>query len=173
MSADGLPRVDPLLPADAATRAVRRAFQTPVLGHVLVYAAPYVDRPLHAVTRGRLGRWVPMPFASMTTTGAKSGLARNSAVLYFHDRDDVILIASNYGRRRHPAWYHNLKAHPEATLARGTGAGAYHASEVTDAGERERLFALCKIVYPGFALYRVRTAKIGRRIPVMRLRPAS
>ncbi|MDE3134105.1 MAG: nitroreductase family deazaflavin-dependent oxidoreductase [Acidobacteriota bacterium] len=173
MSVDGIPRVEPLLPADAATRAVRRAFATPVLGRLLVYAAPYVDRLLHALARGRFGRWLPLPFASMTTTGAKSGLPRASAVLYFHDGDDVILIASNYGRPRHPAWYYNLRAHPHATLARGPGAGAYHASEVTDAGERERLFALCKIIYPGFAVYRVRTARIGRRIPVMRLRPSS
>jgi deazaflavin-dependent oxidoreductase (nitroreductase family) len=172
MSLDAIPRVEPLLPADAATRAVRRAFETPVVRQLLVYAAPYIDRPLHALTRGRFGRWVPMPFASMTTTGARSGLPRHSAVLYFHDGDDVILVASNYGRPRHPAWYHNLKAHPDATLACGKDARAYHASEVTDDDERERLFALCTIVYPGFALYRVRTAKIGRRIPVIRLRPA-
>lgn len=173
MNADGIRRVDPLLPADAATRAFRRAFETPVLGRLLVSAAPYVDRLLHALTRGRAGRWLPMPFASMTTTGAKSGLSRNSTVLYFHDGEDVILIASNYGRPRHPAWYYNLKAHPDATLARGSGAGAYRASEVSDDAERQRLFALCKIIYPGFAVYRVRTARIGRSIPVMRLRPLS
>ena len=60
-----------------------------------------------------------MPFASMTTTGAKSGEPRTAAVIYFHDGDDVILIASNYGGTRHPAWYHNLKANPTAILQRG------------------------------------------------------
>ena len=63
-----------------------------------------------------------MPFASMTTTGARSRTtARSTAVIYFNDGDDVILIASNYGGTKHPAWYHNLKAHPRATLRRGGG----------------------------------------------------
>jgi deazaflavin-dependent oxidoreductase (nitroreductase family) len=171
MSTEAIRRVDPLGRADPATRTVRRAFDMPAIGSLLIYAAPYVDRQLHGMTRGRLGRWMPMPFASMTTTGASSGLPRTSAVLYFHDGDDVILVASNYGRPRQPAWYHNLKAHPDAALARGTGSGTYTAFEVTDDVERERLFELCTRVYPGFAVYRVRTAKIGRRIPVMRLRP--
>jgi deazaflavin-dependent oxidoreductase (nitroreductase family) len=138
----------------------------------MVYLAPYVDRPLHGLTRGRFARWVPMPFASITTTGAKSGQSRLSAVLYFHDGDDVVLVASNYGRPRHPAWYHNLSAHPRAVLARGADSGTYTASEVTDEAERERLFGLCTRVYPGFATYRARTNRIGRRIPIMRLHPA-
>jgi hypothetical protein len=46
------------------------------------------------------------------------------------------------------------------------------AEEVTDDAERERLFALGQHVYPGFAQYRVRTAAVGRRIPIMRLRTA-
>ena len=142
-----------------------------MLGGLLVAAAPYVDRPLHRLTRGRFAPWVPMPFASLTTVGAKSGESRTAAVLYFHDADDVILVASNYGRDRHPAWYHNLKAHPTATLARGADSGVYDASEVTDESQRESLFELCGRVYPGFASYRVRTAATSRRIPIMRLRP--
>lgn len=173
MSPEGIPAVDPLLPADLTTGLVRRAFALPLIGRMLAYIAPYIDRPLHGLTRGRFASWVPMPFASMTTTGARSGQQRLSAVLYFHDGSDVILIASNYGRPRHPAWYHNLKARPNAVLARGTGSGAYTASEVTDNSERERLFGLCNRVYPGFASYRVRTDRIGRRIPIMRLRPDS
>ncbi len=66
-----------------------------------------------------------MPFVSMTTTGAKSGEPRTAAVLYFNDGDDVILIASNYGGTRHPAWYHNLKANPTAELRRGDRSGTY------------------------------------------------
>lgn len=170
-SADGVPRVDPLAPAALATRLVRRVFEIPLVGRLFVYVAPYIDRPLHALTRGRFAPWVPMPFASVTTTGARSGQSRLSAVLYFHDGDDLILVASNYGRPRHPAWYHNLKVHPNATLARGTDSGVYTAHEVTDDSEREHLFGLCTRVYPGFATYRVRTDRIGRRIPIMRLRP--
>ena len=110
-----------------------------------------------------------MPFASMTTTGARSGEARTAAVIYFNDGDDVILIASNYGGTRHPAWYHNLRANPTARLQRGGRAATYTAAEVTDEGEREHLFVLGDRVYPGYAQYRVRTAAMGRRIPIMRL----
>jgi deazaflavin-dependent oxidoreductase (nitroreductase family) len=106
----------------------------------------------------------------MTTTGARSGLQRTSTVLYFNDGPDLIVIASNWGGERHPAWYHNVKANPSAVLAVGSCSATYSASEVTDAHERERLFALADSVYRGYADYRERTAKTGRQIPLMRLR---
>ena len=154
------------------TRLVRRAFELPLLGRFLIWIAADVDPLLHSLTRGRFGLRIPMPFASLTTTGAKTGQPRTNAVLYFHDGDDVILVASNYGTARHPGWYHNLKANPQALLERGGRAGRYTASELTDERERERMFTLVNVIYPGFARYRVQTAAIGRRIPIMRLRPA-
>jgi deazaflavin-dependent oxidoreductase (nitroreductase family) len=168
----GIPRVDPLVPANAATRLFRRAFDIKPIGRFLIWVAADLDAVLHWWTRGRLGHLVPMPFVSMATTGARSGQPRTTAVIYFNDGDDVILIASNYGGLRHPSWYHNLKAHPDTVLQRAGRCGRYFAEEVTDEAERERLFALGHGVYSGFAQYRVRTAEIGRRIPIMRLRPA-
>ena len=170
MSRDGLPRVDPLIPGNLATRWLRRAFDIGPVGTFLIGVAADLDPLLHGWTRGRFGQLVPMPFASMTTTGARSGAARTAAVIYFHDGDDVILIASNYGGARHPAWYHNLKANPAAVLQRGGHSGAYVADEVTDEAERERLFALGERIYPGYSQYRARTTAVGRRIPIMRLR---
>jgi deazaflavin-dependent oxidoreductase (nitroreductase family) len=154
-------------------RLVRRAFDVKPVGQLLINGAPSLDPLTHRWTRGRFGQLVPLPFASMTVTGAKSGEPRTTAVLYFHDGDDVILIASNYGRTRHPAWYHNLKANPTAVLQRGSRRGTYAAAEVSEEAERERLFSLADRVYPGYAQYRVRTAAVGRRIPIMRLRPSS
>jgi deazaflavin-dependent oxidoreductase (nitroreductase family) len=173
MTADGIPRVDPLAPANLATRLLRRAFDIKPVGRFLIWIAADLDPLMHGWTRGRFGHLVPMPFASMTTIGAKSGLPRTTAVIYFNDGADLILIASNYGGTTHPSWYHNLKAHPDATLQRGGRSGNYVAAEVTDEAERERLFALGHRVYSGFAQYRVRTAAIDRRIPIMRLGPAS
>lgn len=169
---EGIPRVDPLVPANAATRWLRRAFDIRPIGRFLIRTASDLDPFLHWWTRGRLGHLVPMPFASMTTTGARSGEPRTTAVIYFNDGDDVILIASNYGGTRHPSWYHNLRAHPDAVLQRGRSSGRYVAEEVVDEAECERLFGLGHRVYSGFAEYRVRTTGIGRRIPVMRLRQA-
>jgi deazaflavin-dependent oxidoreductase (nitroreductase family) len=172
MPADGIQRVNPLVPANRASKWMRRAFEIGPVGRVLIRFAADLDPVLHAWTRSRFGGLVPMPFASVTTTGAKSGQPRTSAVLYFNDGDDVILIASNYGGTRHPAWYHNLKAHPQAQLRRGRRTGRYLADEEMDEAERERLFTLSHQIYSGYAQYRVRTAAIGRRIPIMRLRPA-
>lgn len=172
MPAEGIPRVDPLVPASLPTRLLRRAFDIRPVGRLLMAVAADLDPLLHGWTRGRFGRLLPMPFASMTTTGAKSGLPRTAAVLYFNDGDDIILIASNYGGIRHPAWYHNLRANPSTHLERGGRTGDYVAEEVTDEAERERLFALSHRIYSGYEQYRVRTAQMGRRIPIMRLRPA-
>ena len=43
-------------------------------------------------------------------------MQRTVPLVYFTDGDRVILMASNYGGTRHPAWYHNIKATPEVTL---------------------------------------------------------
>jgi len=170
MSAEGIPPNDPSAPGDIGTRVWRLTFAIRPLGNFLIWVARYIDPLLHALTRGPLGGWTPFPFVSMTTTGAKSGQPRTSAVIYFSDADDLILVASNYGGTRHPAWYHNLKANPRAQLVRGRRSGTYTASEVTDEAERQRLFALADRVYRGYAGYRERTDTIGRRIPIMRLR---
>ncbi len=86
---------------------------------------------------------------------------------YFHDGPDVILIASNYGRRRHPSWYFNLTVHPECEF----GDEPFTATEVTDPDEYARLFALAEKVYPGYDDYREKTSVTGRQIPIMRLTP--
>jgi deazaflavin-dependent oxidoreductase (nitroreductase family) len=172
MTSEGIGRVDTLTPVNGAARMLRRAFDVEPIGRFLIWVAADLDPFPHGWTRGRFGRLVPVPFASMTTTAARSGQPRTAAVTYFNDGDDVILIASNYGGTRHPAWYHDLKAHPDARLGRGGRAGSYVAEEVTDEAEREHLFARGHHVYAGVAQYRVRTAQFGRRIPIMRLRPA-
>ncbi|MEZ5193347.1 MAG: nitroreductase/quinone reductase family protein [Nocardioides sp.] len=114
-----------------------------------------------------LGLVGPLPTATLATTGARSGLRRRETpVVYFHDGDDVILVASSFGRDRHPGWYHNA-LHPDVQL----NGLPFRAAEVTDESEYERLYGLATRVYGGYADYRVRTATAGRRIPVLRLTP--
>jgi deazaflavin-dependent oxidoreductase (nitroreductase family) len=99
------------------------------------------------------------------TTGAKSGQPREVQLTYFHDGPDPILIASNYGGPKHPQWYHNLKAHPECRF----GDEDFNATAVTDPGEYARLYGLAEQVYGGYTDYRLKTAPIGREIPMFRL----
>lgn len=128
----------------------------------------HVDPWLYRTTGGRyprvLGGTVTAPLAS---TGAKSGRPRVCQLAYFHDGPDVIVLASNSAKPTNPGWYHNLKNNPDCAL----GDEEFRATEVTDADEYTRLYALAERVYAGYGDYRVQAAKAGRRIPILRLTP--
>ena len=85
--------------------------------------APRIDPPLLRLTGGRVSSVYPVPVMLLTTTGAKSGKARTLPLLYVIDGDRLMLIASNYGKKSHPAWYRNLRANlrsrcsPASTVA--------------------------------------------------------
>ena len=68
------------------------------------------------LTRGRVGMGIGVPTALLETRGARSGAPRRNAVIYFHDGDRVTIVASKLGLPQHPAWFHNLRAHPEVTF---------------------------------------------------------
>ena len=129
---------------------------------------PRIDPWLYRATGGRypaiLGAVASAP---LMTTGAKSGQPREVQLTYFHDGPDPILIASYGGGPKHPNWYYNLKAHPECQL----GDERFVATEVTDPDEYARLYGLAEQVFAGYGDYRVKTAAIGRQIPLFRLRP--
>ena len=104
----------------------------------------------------------------LTTTGAKSGKRGTSPVMYMEDGDRYIVIASNGGADQHPAWYHNLRATPQATAEIGTETFEVKA-DFMEGEERDRLYARVVEIAPGFAEYE---AKTTRRIPVVALHRA-
>lgn len=116
------------------------------------------------LSRGRVSTIVFTPVALLTTTGARSGLARTTPLLYFTDRDRVVLMASNYGGSKHPAWYHNVRSNPEVTLLAGGHVGRYRGRETTGE-ERERLLGLAQKLTRGYTQYEGTTE--GREIPVL------
>jgi deazaflavin-dependent oxidoreductase (nitroreductase family) len=172
MSATGIPNFDPDAPKGLLARGMDRFIRSKAGRLLAMKVATRVDPVLLRISHGRIGMGLTLPSANLTTRGAKSGLPRTVAVLYFSDGPDVILIASSFGREKHPAWYHNLKANPQAVLERSGATGRYEAEEVHDEAERERLFAQADKVYSGYADYREMTAAVGRRIPIMRLKLA-
>ena len=103
----------------------------------------------------------------LTTTGARSGEERTTPLMFHRDGDRLILVASKNGAPDHPAWYHNLKANPRASVQIGTDTGiatlAVSAHEA-EGEERERIWADRVAMAPGFGEYQKRTS---RRIPVM------
>ncbi len=66
-----------------------------------------------------IGPFVNRPVLLLTTTGAKSGQPRTTPLVYTTDGDRIVVIASKGGAPSHPAWYHNLVAHPEVTVEVG------------------------------------------------------
>ena len=127
-----------------------------------------IDPALIRLTGGRLSSVAPFPALLLTHTGAKTGVTRTTTVVYFTDADRVIVVASNFGAVHRPAWYYNIKAHPEVTLSgRGFG-GSFHAEELLGA-ERDRLFQLATGASSPYDHYQ-RTA--GKPVPVIAFHPS-
>jgi deazaflavin-dependent oxidoreductase (nitroreductase family) len=129
--------------------------------------SPPLDRALLRLTRGRFSMAGSAPILLLNTTGARSGQPRSTPLLYLADGERFVLIASKGGAPRHPAWYHNLRAKPEATLLVAGREVLCSAHEAQDE-ERERLWKLATDYNPGYDTYQDRA---NRRIPVMVLTP--
>jgi deazaflavin-dependent oxidoreductase (nitroreductase family) len=148
-------------------RALETFGRSPAGNWYLRRIAPRIDPPLLRLTGGRVSSVYPTPIMLLTTTGAKSGLPRTLPLLYVTDGEQVILMASNYGKTSHPAWFRNLTANPKVEVLAGKRSGTYAASEITDAGERARAWELALNQYAGYGDYEVRAG--DRTIPLVRL----
>lgn len=130
-----------------------------------------IDRPVHRLTRGRYtfaSLLSGIPVVMLTTTGAKSGQARTVPVLGIPCQDGVAIIASNFGQHRHPGWYHNLRAHPDAEVVVDGIHRPVRAVEA-DGERRAEIWTEGLRVYPGFGQYERRASH--RRISVFVLEP--
>jgi len=116
---------------------------------------------------GKLGGgFAGAPMLLLTTTGAKSGIARTTPLAYLREGDRVYIFGSKAGAPTNPDWYHNLIANPRVTVEIGSEKYEADAVEVTGA-ERDRIFAAQAEAMPGFKDYE---AKSPRVIPVIELR---
>jgi deazaflavin-dependent oxidoreductase (nitroreductase family) len=144
------------------------AVGTRVGAWLFVTVVPRIDRPLLRLSRGRISVAFGQNVCLLTTTGARSGLPRSAPVSFVPDNDRIILVASNGGRPRHPAWYFNLRAHPEAQLLLPGRRGTFVAREIFGE-EREGLWVKAIEYYSGWEQYETRTG--GREIPMLLLTP--
>ena len=111
------------------------------------------------------GPFADRPLLLLTTIGAKSGQHRTTPMMYIPDGDRLLVIASNIGAPAHPAWYHNLVAHPEVTVEVGNETFPATAI-VTEGAEREQLWAKIVGLHSFFADHQTKTT---RQIPVIAL----
>jgi len=108
-----------------------------------------------------------MPVLLLTTTGRRSGTARTTPLTFLRDGSDLVVVASNGGADRAPAWSLNLQHNPRATVQIDAHALRITARQAS-AGERKRLWPVITAAYSGYARYQKRTT---RHIPVVLLTP--
>jgi len=126
-----------------------------------------IDPYLLRLTRGRLGTGLLLPTALLQTRGARTGLVRRNAVIYFHDGERVTVVASQAGRPENPSWFYNARANPDVLL----GGQPFRAEIIDDEASRARLWQLADGIFPAFATYRDSAGRAGRTIPILQLVP--
>jgi len=127
------------------------------------------NRDLITDLRAHQGKATGGPFMGrdvliLTTKGAKSGEIRETPLVYTRDGDKYVIVASKSGAPTNPAWYHNLRTHPEVTIEVGGEKLKARAQVIDSEEEYERLYHHHATINPGFHDYRARTT---RRIPVI------
>lgn len=124
--------------------------------HIFVYRS----------TRGAIGgRMLNSDVLLLTTKGRKTGKIWTVPLLYLPDGDDLVLVASNGGVPKHPAWYLNLQANPNVEIEI-KGDKKQVLARTASAEERQRLWPLITAMYSGYAQYQAIT---DREIPLVLL----
>jgi deazaflavin-dependent oxidoreductase (nitroreductase family) len=143
-------------------------------GPVTRFLAPRLHRLDSFVLDNSGGRWTAttlltgLPVIWLTTTGARSGEQRTTPLVCLKDGERLALIATSFGRPRHPGWYYNLRANPQVNVSSNGSNLTYTAHEV-DGEERNTYWQQAVAQYPGYRSYRDRAG--DREIPVIVLTP--
>ena len=144
----------------------------PIVHHVVVP----LDRRIFKATKGRMSlthlgsslkRHV-MQDLLLTTTGAKSGKARSTPVLFLDHAGGYVIVGSRYGTDSHPHWSANLLANPSAAVLVRGQEQRVQARRITE-GELKELWPRLLEIYPNWADYRERT---DREFRAFHLTPA-
>lgn len=129
-----------------------------------------VHRLVLGATGGRLG-WKAggMPVIELTTTGRLSGQPRVTMLTSpYQEGSTMVIVASRGGDDHHPAWFLNLRDHPEVTVSVGGKPAQRMRAEVAGPEERKRLWPLVTADHRNYAGYQKKTT---REIPLVLLRP--
>jgi F420H(2)-dependent quinone reductase len=130
---------------------------------------PVIDRRLIPLTRGRMKVAMGQPILLLHTVGARSEEPRTSPLLYTPYGEGFVVVASKAGATHHPAWYHNLRAHPGAVAVEVGGRRIPVRPRLVEGAEREELWRRVNDNYNGYETYQGRAG--SRTIPVVLLEP--
>jgi deazaflavin-dependent oxidoreductase (nitroreductase family) len=132
------------------------------------FMAIYIS--LYRLTGGKFGGKVQgLPVLLLTTIGRKTGKKRITPLGYIEQDGDYVVTATNAGFETHPAWFHNLKSHPQVALQIGDKQ-LTAVAEIADSSLRKQLWAKFVERAPGYGAYEKSTT---REIPIVLLRPVS
>lgn len=139
-------------------RSVSFGFASTTLGSWIARKCAPLDRRLLLRSNGRFTLLGPIgaPTMLLTTTGAKSGLDRTSALLYARDGDRLVVAGSNFGQQRHPAWSSNLVKNPQAVVTIG-GRAVPALARLLEGDEAEAAYRQMMAVAPMYQSYREKT----------------
>jgi deazaflavin-dependent oxidoreductase (nitroreductase family) len=131
-----------------------------------------VHRGLLKISAGRLGwRAGGMPVLELTTTGRKSGQPRTVMLTSpVQEGDAIVIVASRGGDDHHPAWFLNLRDHPDVEVAFAGNPRQSMRAQVATPEERAALWPRVAAGYKGYASYQTKT---DREIPLVLLKPAA
>ena len=116
------------------------------------------------LSRGRFSLTYGLPTLMLTTTGRKSGEPRSAPLLYIQRGDDMALIGTSFGSTKHPAWYLNLMANPQASVLLKGETLDVTAREASPE-ERQEIWLRATRLYVGFEKYQSRVG--DREIPIL------
>ena len=108
------------------------------------------------------------PCIIVTHTGNQTGAVRKTPLMRVKDGDNYVLVASMGGAPKNPVWVYNLRADPEVQIRDGTDVQSMRVREVSDAAERDRVWALAVAAFAPYEEYKNKTS---RKIPVFIAEP--
>ncbi|MFF7976814.1 nitroreductase family deazaflavin-dependent oxidoreductase [Streptomyces sp. NPDC007905] len=151
-------------------RFVQRVSATRAFAKAAPHVVPALDRAVHRLTRGRVLLSARLlPGVILTSTGARSGLPRRTPLACMPEAEAAgqswILVGSNFGRTGHPAWTHNLLAHPEAAVS-WKGEDIPVTARLLTGEERAAAWQAVLAFWPPYAAYQ---ARVDREIRLFRL----
>ncbi|WP_405841062.1 nitroreductase/quinone reductase family protein [Streptomyces sp. NBC_01518] len=147
-------------------RAVQKVSSTRAFARIAPHVIPAMDRTVHRLTRGKVLLSAQMlPGVILTSTGARSGQLRRSPLACMPEEGGWILVGSNFGRTGHPAWTHNLIAHPDAEIS-WKGEEIPVTARLLEGEERAAVWKTALAFWPPYATYQKR---IEREIRLFRI----
>jgi deazaflavin-dependent oxidoreductase (nitroreductase family) len=150
-------------------RVVQKVAGSHAFAPVAKHVVPRLDRVLNRVTRGRFVlSSLLVPSLVLTARGAKTGEPRTTPLATLPEDDgSFLVVGSNFGQPRHPAWTGNLLKNPDAQV---TYAGRTFDVTATllDGDERAEAWPRLTAVWPVYDRY---VEMSGRDLRVFRLTP--